>query len=1051
MKDIKNFKDFKNNPLLICIGIIILIVLIVVGIFAISPASPQKLYQKGIDSYMNGEYESAFYFFQKAANQSYADAQYQLGLMYNQGVGVEKNVNQAKSFFELATKQNHAESAYQLGLLYENSQDETPNYEEARHWYEKAANNDHLEAQYKLATLYLQDPNKKIDYVKVRQLLEKAVVQNHVKATYQLGVLYQKGLGGMQDYAKAKQLFEDAVKKGDIESLYQLGQMYENGWGVQQDYAKAKQYYEKAVNKGNTEALYLLGELYAKGLGVQQDYSQARTLLEKSANHGNIKASFLLAEMYKNGNGVQKNLETAKSLYEKVALKNDVNAQYLLGTIYENDYQDYKKAYEWYKKASDNGSADAQCSIALLYFYGKGVKQDYKKAKDWLDLSASKEHAKSQYILGCMYYDGIGVKRDKLLSIQWYEKSANQGYDKAQASAGFLYMADSDIQDYTKSEQWLSKAFEQNNLSACYWLGRLYLEYYYDNHNSMFIKKAIKFYEKSANQGYIFAQSELGHLYWRGELVEQNYEKARVWYEKVVTQDESITKEISKNEMAYWKYREIEYKIELERINNLKGLSAFRLGDIYAQGKGIEKNQKLAHEWYEKATNNYNNMDAQYELGKIYEKGIDVKKNIKKAIEWYEKAGNQGNEKAKFATYRLKKFEDLKEKSEKKDAQAQYQLALIYFIGTLAENDGEKAFELFLKAAKKNHAGAQYYLGYFYEFQKKYDQAIEWYEKAIQQNYKVALYQLGRLYLLGDEKIQNYTKARKLFEKAIIQGYQNYEFIDLYNLLNKLRNIKNYKQLQKLVSENNVEAQCLLAYHYVYLKQMDEARNLAEKAANRGNVEAQCLLGINENLENDDKKRVLWLQKASKQGHLYAQCFYYDIQNDNKEKSKNIFSELENSEAINNVTFASTLSSIYLSIFYSSQQLNESVDNKFTNLQIFKDFENIFVNKGQQYLLKAQKLCEQIIKQDYDSIQPNELQYIALANYILGASFHIFNRCIKLNIDYDKAREYYWKSIEYGNKIVLENDTLSLLQSSIEAKKEEERNKVREEREKQDK
>ena len=79
--------------------------------------------------------------------------------------------------------------------------------------------------------------------------------------------------------------------------------------------------------------------------------------------------------------------------------------------------------------------------------------------------------------------------------------------------------------------------------------------------------------------------------------------------------------------------------------------------------------------------------------------------------------------------------------------------------------------------------------------------------------------------------------------------------------------------------------------------------------------------------------------------------------------------------------------------------------------------------------------------------------YIAIANSMLGDAFHNLNCSIKLNTDYDKAREYYWKAIEYGNHTVIEKDSLFLLQSAIEKKKEEkeeeERKKEREEREKQ--
>jgi len=74
----------------------------------------------------------------------------------------------------------------------------------------------------------------------------------------------------------------------------------------------------------------------------------------------------------------------AISYWMPYAIDNDSNAQYLIGNIYydgkEDVGQDYKKAMEWYEKASAAGSAKAQLKIALMYCEGDGVLISYKKA-----------------------------------------------------------------------------------------------------------------------------------------------------------------------------------------------------------------------------------------------------------------------------------------------------------------------------------------------------------------------------------------------------------------------------------------------------------------------------------------------------------------------------------------------------------------------------------------------------------------------------------------------------------------------------------------------
>lgn len=82
---------------------------------------------------------------------------------------------------------------------------------------------------------------------------------------------------------------------------------------------------------------------------------------------------------YKEG----KNLD-AIAYWMPYAMDNDSNAQYLIANIYfdgkKDVPQDYKKAMEWYQKASKLGHHKAQLKIALMYCEGYGVLKSYKKA-----------------------------------------------------------------------------------------------------------------------------------------------------------------------------------------------------------------------------------------------------------------------------------------------------------------------------------------------------------------------------------------------------------------------------------------------------------------------------------------------------------------------------------------------------------------------------------------------------------------------------------------------------------------------------------------------
>ena len=45
--------------------------------------------------------------------------------------------------------------------------------------------------------------------------------------------------------------------------------------------------------------------------------------------------------------------------------------------------QDYTQAAKWYRKAADQGNADAQPNLGLMYEKGQGVPQDYAQAVSW--------------------------------------------------------------------------------------------------------------------------------------------------------------------------------------------------------------------------------------------------------------------------------------------------------------------------------------------------------------------------------------------------------------------------------------------------------------------------------------------------------------------------------------------------------------------------------------------------------------------------------------------------------------------------------------------
>jgi len=84
-------------------------------------------------------YQRAAELYELSATQGWASAQYNLGIMYEEGQGVDQNNERAVEYYEAAARQGKASAQYNLGGLYCNGQGVEQSNETAREWWMKAA------------------------------------------------------------------------------------------------------------------------------------------------------------------------------------------------------------------------------------------------------------------------------------------------------------------------------------------------------------------------------------------------------------------------------------------------------------------------------------------------------------------------------------------------------------------------------------------------------------------------------------------------------------------------------------------------------------------------------------------------------------------------------------------------------------------------------------------------------------------------------------------------------------------------------------------------
>jgi TonB family protein len=214
-------------------------------------------------------------------------------------------------------------------------------------------------------------------------------------------------------------------------------------------------------------------------------------------------------------------------------------------------------------RLADQGSADVQNYLGVIYSTGDGVSKDAAKAVGWLQKAAAQGHTFAQTTLGWLYENGAGVTRDTSKAMELYEKAAAQGNAIAEVNLGSMFeRGDGVPKDSAKAVEWFQKAAAQGQSNAEYNLG---WQYVHGEGAPRDVPKAMEWYEKAAAHGDARAANNLGWILAQGDGVPKDAAKAIEWYRKAA---------VKGNVPAYG-----------------------NLGWMYEHGEGVPRDDVLAYAW----------------------------------------------------------------------------------------------------------------------------------------------------------------------------------------------------------------------------------------------------------------------------------------------------------------------------------------------------------------------------------------------------------------------------------------------------------------------
>ncbi len=169
---------------------------------------------------------SAFKQLEAQAIAGSSDAQHDLAALYIvEDAGVQKDYARAAYWFDKAAQGGVANAAYNLGVLYHQGLGVDQNIEQAIRWYRLAADKGHAEAQYNLGIAYIEGVGVEYDPMKAALHFENAAQNGAVEAAYNLGLIYENGLLGAPQPGKALMWYKRAADQGLVEAQSALKQL----------------------------------------------------------------------------------------------------------------------------------------------------------------------------------------------------------------------------------------------------------------------------------------------------------------------------------------------------------------------------------------------------------------------------------------------------------------------------------------------------------------------------------------------------------------------------------------------------------------------------------------------------------------------------------------------------------------------------------------------------------------------------------------------------------------------------------------------------------
>jgi TPR repeat protein len=406
------------------------------------------------------------------------------------------------------------------------------------------------------------------------------------EAMHTLAIRYLTGKGITADTVKAFDMLQRSADKGYMLALYNLGVFHHNGWGVEWNPFKAFTYFRSSAESGNRDGAYAYALYFTENLTVKKDLPAALYWMKKADSAGNRNAREVVEEIERMM--ARPSLDSSLVITSLNAATQQAPSFTPLFDLEEGAEHDARSGYvltevvkalspQWQARINALPIQRDSVIIAMLQQHAEwGVPEEFA-------------------VLGHCYANGIGVKRDSAKAVLAYLRSARLESRRAPALLNALI---GNVKLIERIKQRAASG-DREELFTVVSLTLTELIKFRKN------ESIVMFLEQSAKQGYLPAMTELGSVYFSGQAVQRDQEKAFGYWDDAIKNGsgEAMVKKASAVLLTGSRTIPQDSAVRMIEQGVLEGSLAAQvtLGFCYETGKGVKRKNGEAVRLYRTA------------------------------------------------------------------------------------------------------------------------------------------------------------------------------------------------------------------------------------------------------------------------------------------------------------------------------------------------------------------------------------------------------------------------------------------------------------------